>query len=160
MLRYYKGSNQIPGESDEYKFILPTYGKSTTDPTFYEPTATRIANMKKSAGAKLQGIYDFNESIETKGKTKEQIHRMVVERAEKEMKSGQVDLRFSKHGLTAEEISQITTEKEMQVEKMISDKKQNIKNNTETLKKEVAIAEAVSKKLDETAGNSAGNSAE
>lgn len=57
---YYKNTEQISEIVTEkpYKFILPKFGKTTTDITYYEPSATRIANMRKSA-ASVPNLYDF-----------------------------------------------------------------------------------------------------
>ena len=123
-LHYYSGSNQIPGETSDYKFELPKYGPSTTDPTFYEPTATRIANMMRSASS-LQGIYDFTEKIDLNNKSKEEILAATKERSMREITNGVVDVRFSKHGLTKEEISQITMEKSLKADSMLDDKKKS-----------------------------------
>lgn len=141
MIRHYKGSNQIPGEVDFVPHVYPKYGPSTTDPTFYEPTATRIANMKKSSSA-MRGIFDFNGKLE--GKSSEEIQKNAFAQLDK----GSIDLRFANTGLTREEISQITTEKTFEVDNMVSDKKQNRKDRTEELKKEIETAEAVSKVLE------------
>lgn len=42
-----KIQNRFLNLFDAGKHVYPKYGKSTTDPTYYEPSATRIANMKK-----------------------------------------------------------------------------------------------------------------
>ena len=57
---HYANTEQISKKAD-YKYIQPKYDKSTTDPTYYEPAATRIANMRRSAGVQYEGIYDFYE---------------------------------------------------------------------------------------------------
>lgn len=142
MIYHYAGCNQIPGTCDNVPFELPKYGPSTTDPTYYEPTATRIANMKRSAGA-FQGLYDFTGSLE--GKTSED----KADNALKQLSSASVDVRYSKHGLTKEEVSQITMEKSLEADSMIKDKKQAKKDNSESLKKELEVAEAVASKLSE-----------
>lgn len=56
-MNFYKNTEQI-SELVDYEFKLPKYPKSTTDPTYYEPTATRIANMRKSASSG-KSLYDF-----------------------------------------------------------------------------------------------------
>lgn len=56
-MNFYKNTEQI-SELVDYEFKLPKYPPSTTDPTFYEPTATRIANMRKSASSG-KSLYDF-----------------------------------------------------------------------------------------------------
>lgn len=147
MIYHYKGCNQIPGTTKQDEpFELPKYGPSTTDPTYYEPTATRIANMKRSAGA-FQGLYDFTEQIDFKGKSKEEIYKAAVERAERETSSGVVDVRFSKHGMTHEEVSQVLMEKSLKADSMLKDKNQELKDNTKQLKKELKTAELVAEKL-------------
>lgn len=152
---HYETSSQISKRA-KYEFKLPKYGPSTTDPTYYEPTATRIANMKK-AGGQYEGLYDFTCSLDTKGKTKEQIYQAAVERAEKETSEGVVDVRFSKHGLTREEISQVTMEKSLQAETMLKDKKDSAVDNTKQLKKELEMAEAISNKISDKASPEADN---
>ena len=92
MLVHFKDNSQISERVEVPKFELPKYPESTTDPTYYEPTATRIANMKRSAGA-FQGLYDFTGSAKTSKEALSQLDGAVV------------DLRFSKHGMTKEEIS-------------------------------------------------------
>ena len=57
----YKSLAQVSESYETQPHKFPKYGKSTTDPTFFEPTATRIANMKNASGAQLQGLYDFYE---------------------------------------------------------------------------------------------------
>lgn len=132
MLHFYSGSNQIPGTCEQKPFVLPKYPASTTDPTFYEPTATRIANMKRAAGG-FQGIFDYKGSVKNS------------EEGIKQLSSATVDIRFTKHGMTKEEISQITMQKSLEADSLISDKKKKAADKSEELKKELQIAEAVSK---------------
>lgn len=57
---YYNNTEQISEIVTEkpYKFKLPKFGKTTTDITYYEPSATRIANMRNSASS-APNLYDF-----------------------------------------------------------------------------------------------------
>ena len=142
MIYHYAGSNQIPGTCADVPFELPKYGPSTTDPTYYEPTATRIANMKRSAGA-FQGLYDFTGSLVGKNAEDKAANAL------NQLSSASVDVRFAKHGLTKEEVSQITMEKSLEADSMIKDKKQVEEDNSESLKKELEVAEAVASKLSE-----------
>lgn len=57
-MTFYKTTDQIT-ETCDYKFDLPEFGESTTDPSYYEPQSTRIANMRKSASSASDGVYDF-----------------------------------------------------------------------------------------------------
>lgn len=148
MLYYYKSSCQIPGTCEEgYKHENPVYGPSTTDPTFYEPTATRIANMKRAAGG-LKGIYDFNGSVKNPDEGIKQLGEAVV------------DVRFSKHGMTKEEISQVTMEKSLEADVMVSNKKKQKADNTEQLKKEVELAQAVAAALPSSEPSDEGSTSE
>ena len=70
---HYKNNSQFSEMiKNPTKFELPKYGPSTTDPTYYEPQATRIANMRKSAQS-FEGLYDFTGNLDIKGKSKEEI---------------------------------------------------------------------------------------
>lgn len=143
MIRHFASCNNVPGETEVKPHVYPEYGPSTTDPTFYEPTATRIANMKKSSSA-MKGIFDFEGKLE--GKTPDEVKANAL----KQLESGRVDVRYSQNGLTREEISQITTEKTFEVENMLSDKKKAKEDRTNELKKELETAEAVSKVLEKS----------
>lgn len=57
---FYKSTDQITDVCD-YVFSLPEYGPSTTDPSYYEPQSTRIANMRRSASSVSEGVYDFSD---------------------------------------------------------------------------------------------------
>ena len=128
------------------KFTLPKYGPSTTDPTYYEPQGTRIANMRKSAQS-LESLYDFTGSLDTKGKTKEQIFAEAEKRGMSELSSSVVDVRFSKHGLTREEISQVTMEKSLEADSMIKNKKSEKEEDSKQNKKELESAKAIAKEI-------------
>ena len=78
MLVHFKDNSQISERVEVPKFELPKYPESTTDPTYYEPTATRIANMKRSAGA-FQGLYDFTGSAKTSKEALSQLVGSVVD---------------------------------------------------------------------------------
>lgn len=73
----------------DYNFTPPTYGETTTDPSFYEPQATRIANMRKSASGG-QALYDFEDG-HIPDNNIDNVHIMLGR----------------KPGLTLEEVSQI-----------------------------------------------------
>lgn len=110
----YENTEQISKRVEGKKFTLPKFGKSTTDPTYYEPTGTRIANMKKASGAKLEGIYDFY--------TKEDLSKFNSDNFEKNMCDANVDLRYN-NKLLPEEVSQITNNLAADTEEMLESKK-------------------------------------
>ena len=95
---HYKDTEQITTKA-VYKFVQPKYDKSTTDPTYYEPAATRIANMRRAAGIQYEGIYDFYE--------KSDVEKFNEKNFSKNIKNAYPDIRYQK-GLTQEEISQVT----------------------------------------------------
>lgn len=131
---YYKDTQQIT-ELDTYKYEPPKYDKSTTDPTYYEPQATRIANMKKSASA-MQGIFDY--SGEEAKKFADKYYAL------DKIENAVVDPRFNSH-LLQEEISQITTEKTFSVKEMVEDKKSKVKKESDEVAKAVKVSQAISK---------------
>lgn len=135
-MKYYKTTEQIT-KTCEYNFKLPEFGKSTTDPTYYEPAATRIANMRKSAQS-AKSLYDFDG---TKFKDKDGN----IDWSKQDISDSRI-IPGRKPGLTREEISQHLTDtqdeifmhnEEINAEK-VNDKKQinQIKNTLETLKNE------------------------
>lgn len=58
---HYTGISLISESVDDIKFELPKYPKSNTDQSYYEPTGTTIANMRKSATSSLSEYYDFKD---------------------------------------------------------------------------------------------------
>lgn len=134
----FKDTNQM-SELDTYEFVLPKYPESTTDPTYYEPTATRIANMRKSASS-TKSLYDF-EGDDAK---------VFVDskKALSKISSAQVDPRFN-NNLTREEVSQVTTDLGENVQNVVNKKK----DNTKKLKEEVQTALEVQKVLETTKQN-------
>ena len=112
---HYANTEQIT-KPKKYVYKQPTYAKSTTDPTFYEPAATRIANMRRAAGVQYEGLYDFYD--------KDSISKFNESNFEKNISDAIPDIRFQK-GLTQEEISQVTTNLSHEVENMISKKQKD-----------------------------------
>lgn len=128
---FYKNTEQI-SEKIDYEFKLPKYGKSTTDPTFYEPSATRIANMRKSAAAG-KSLYDFDGSDLPKIKNK---------------KTGQLEPDWSKQdisksrivpgrkpGMTREEISQAMNDTQFELEATVEKRNQEALQDQKDIKK-------------------------
>ena len=62
--RYFTNLNSEQNNPCDYKFKLPFFGESKTDQSFYEPNASRISNMKKSASGLSTGVYDFDQDSE------------------------------------------------------------------------------------------------
>lgn len=56
---YFKYLRNEKNEEVDYKYKGPEYGPSNTDLSYYEPQATRIQNMYKSASSASKGVYDF-----------------------------------------------------------------------------------------------------
>ena len=124
----YQDCEQISKRVKAEPFTLPKFGKSTTDPTYYEPSATRIANMKKASGVKLEGIYDFY--------SKDDVSKFNEENFETNMRNAQVDLRYN-NKLLPEEVSQIANSVASDAEAMLESKK------TEKSAKQKRIAESL-----------------
>lgn len=119
----------------EYEFEPPKYGPSTTDPTFYEPTATRIANMRKSANAG-KSLYDFEEN--------------------KNIDISKVGTMFGrKPGMTLEEVSHVATQNQLRMESQINEYDEAEKSEAEQIKRSSKQAKAIKQALD---SNDAGSS--
>lgn len=61
---HYIGLSLISESVDDIKFELPEYPESNTDQSYYEPTGTTIANMRKSATSSMSEYYDFKDGKE------------------------------------------------------------------------------------------------
>lgn len=120
---FYKDLSQI-SELADYEYVAPTYGETTTDPTYYEPQASRIANMRKSAGSLSSGAYDFTESVgddfdpENDPHSADKVHTMLGR----------------KPGLLREEVSQIATQNLNNIKR--SSKSAEEKENLEKISKQ------------------------
>lgn len=117
---YFKFLRNEQNEEIEYKYNPPVYGESNTDITFYEPNATRISNMYKSASAASKGVYDFDGS-------KKKIPNI---------EDCTVPL-GRKLGLTFEEVSQLQTINNSKIKNQSDNIEKSEKDKTEQLKKEV-----------------------
>lgn len=136
---HYIDSNQITESYEGYKHEYPKYGKSTTDPTYYEPSATRIANMKKASGVKLEGIYDFY--------TKDDVSKFNEKNFEKHISSAQFDPRYNSN-LLREEVSQIANNYADKVEKLVDSKKKESENKKKRIKETVETQDIIQQKLE------------
>lgn len=99
-LVFFKDSSPL-SKRTTYQFSVPKYPETTTDGSFYEPQATRIQNMKKSASSSNQGIYDFYDD-EIKGNDVSRYHDQVMNR----LNTSETVL-GRKPGLTAEEVMSV-----------------------------------------------------
>lgn len=105
-LTFYEDTNQISKLTKKpYEFKLPTFGESRTDPTFYEPTATRIANMRKSASSGV-ALYDYEGDF-SRSDIAKQTREHFIEPARE-------------IGITREEISQIQNEAASKIDEQLS----------------------------------------
>lgn len=125
---FYADTNQI-SKRVKYEFKLPTFGESRTDPTYYEPTATRIANMRKSASAGV-ALYDY-EGDYSRSDIAKQTREHYIEPARE-------------IGITREEISQIQNEAARKVDSKIDEAKKE-KQNTIDKQREIADMAKIAK---------------
>lgn len=135
MEKYYISTNQISESYDGYKHNYPKYDKSTTDPTYYEPAATRIANMKKSAGAILEGIYDYY--------SKDDVSKFNENNFKNNISNAYVDPRFNTK-LLREEVSQVVNNVDSKVQDMIDDKEKSLKSKKERISETVEASKIIS----------------
>lgn len=137
----FSNTDQISERCEPIKFELPKFGNSTTDPTYYEPSATRIANMKKASGMKLEGIYDFY--------SKDDVSKFNEENFSNNIASAHYDPRYN-NKLLREEISQITTNIGNQAEDMITDKKTKSKEKAERIQESLEISSKIDEQNNKT----------
>lgn len=128
-MTFYADTNQISERVNKYEFKLPTFGESRTDPTYYEPTATRIANMRKSASAGV-ALYDY-EGDYSRSDIAKQTREHYIEPARE-------------IGITREEISQIQNEAARKVDLKIDEAKKE-KQNTIDKQREIADMAKIAK---------------
>lgn len=131
-LTFYEDCNQISKlKKKPYEFKLPVFGESRTDPSFYEPTATRIANMRRSASAGV-ALYDYdgsrfadiaaNPNLTSEQKLAEYANRLDVTTKKHFMEPAR------QLGVTREEISQIQNETASKVDSKIEVAKKESKD--------------------------------
>lgn len=138
---HYTTSDQISESYEGYKHKYPKYGKSTTDPTYYEPAATRIANMKKAAGLKLEGLYDYY--------TKDDVSKFNEKNFSKNIHEAQYDPRFN-NTLLREEISQVTTNLGDQAETMIESKKKQSQDKQNRINEQLEVSKKITEQSEKT----------
>lgn len=138
---HYQTTEQITKVSKNYKFELPKYGKSTTDPTYYEPSATRIANMRKSAQA-AKSLYDFT------GEDLPKDENGNPDWSKQNISNARI-VPGRKPGLTREEISQNYQDALNDVQNMTEDKKAEI----QAKKEQIETAKQISKSINEDTQN-------
>lgn len=133
---YFESVNQTSKSYEGYTHTYPKYGKSTTDPTYYEPAATRIANMKKASGMKLEGIYDYY--------TKDDVSKFNEDNFKNNIGNAQYDPRFN-NTLLREEISQVTRSYEKAAQELVDNKKDTAKKKSDRINEAVETSKAISK---------------
>lgn len=137
----YKSTEQISEMYEAKPHKYPKYGKSTTDPTYYEPSATRIANMKKASGAQLEGIYDFY--------TKDDVEKFNKDNFELNIRNAQVDPMYQK-GLTREEVSQVTNQLSDQAQKAYNEVIDEQKATKKRVDESLAVSHVIEKSSTKT----------
>lgn len=133
-LTFYEDTNQISKLSkNPYEFKLPTFGESRTDPTFYEPTATRIANMRKSASSGV-ALYDYEGDFK-RSDIEKQTREHVLEPARN-------------IGITREELSQIVNITAKDIDEKIDSTKEEMKDKIAEKQRIKEMAKTVRETVD------------
>lgn len=129
---HYKNTEQITEIDPEAPaFVLPKFGESTTDPTYYEPMATAIANMRNSAQGSGKSLYDFEAGSEVPD----------IENV--------IPMIGRKPGMTQEEISQISTQNMQNIKSDIEADKENKKQKQKQQEEAVELSQALDKAREE-----------
>lgn len=137
----FTNTDQISVRCEPIKFELPKYGKSTTDPTYYEPSATRIANMKKASGLKLEGIYDFY--------SKDDVSKFNEKNFSKNISKAEYDPRYN-NKLLREEVSQITNNLGNETQDMIDSKQKKKAEKAERINESLEISSKITEQNNKT----------
>lgn len=137
----YENTEQISKKITLKPHKYPKYGKSTTDPTYYEPAASRIANMKKASGVQLEGIYDFYQ--------KDDVEKFNEQNFSKNIKSASKDPRYNSN-LLPEEISQITTDLGFAAQDMLDKKKSDKDSANKRINESVEAGKQINESINNT----------
>lgn len=138
-LTFYEDTTQISKlVKKPYKFKLPTFGESRTDPTFYEPTATRIANMRKSASSGV-ALYDYEGDFK-RSDVEKQTREHVFEPARN-------------IGITREELSQIVNTTAKSIDKKIDSAKEEQKDKIAEKQRIQEMAKSISETVNGSSDN-------
>lgn len=128
-------TNQVSKRVKAKKHVYPKYPKTTTDQTYYEPAATRIANMRKASGIKLEGIYDFyGDDAKKFSKTD----------YEKNICDASVDPRFN-NNMLPEEVSQVVNDLGYEAQKAVDSKKAATKEKADRVNEAIKTSEIIQK---------------
>lgn len=129
-----------------YKFIQPAFGKSNTDQSYYEPRATSIANLYKSAGnLDRVPLYDFTEELPKNDKVIDVDKASKVLEAEHNKGRKVAALRGNK-GADIAEISQLERQAIDDVNETISEQQSEM----DSLDKELKFVDMAKKRLENT----------
>lgn len=137
----------------EYKFIQPVFGKSNTDQSYYEPRASSIANLFKSAGnADKTPLYDFTDELPKNGKEIDVVKASHVLKSEHDKGRKIAALRGNK-GADISEISQLEREAYQELEDTLADQKREV----EQMDKEMRFVDLAKQRLDNTTQSTSEN---
>lgn len=125
---YFSTLRNENNDSIDYDYKPPVYGASNTDPSYYEPQASRIANMRNSASAVANGAYDFDEN--------------------KKVNLNEVHIPIGRApGMTFEEISQLQTINNARIKKQNDENVQADKEAEEAKKQLIENTKTISENL-------------
>lgn len=137
----------------QYQFIQPVFGKSNTDQSYYEPRASSIANLFKSAGnAEKTPLYDFTEELPKNGKEIDVSKASKVLKGEHDRGRKVATLRGNK-GVDIAEISQLERNATQDLEDSLIDQKRE----TEQMDKEMRFIDRAKQRLDNTTQSTSEN---
>ena len=138
MIINYADTSQVSKIVKPIVFRLPTFGESRTDPTYYEPTATRIGNMRKSASVGV-ALYDYEGDF-SKAEIKNQTRKHFLEPARE-------------IGITREELSQIQNEAAQRVDSEIKAQNDEAKDLIDEKRRVADMAKAARDALNDSSSS-------
>lgn len=146
-----KGLNEF--QPSTYEFICPDFGESNTDQSYYEPTASAIANMNRAASSDIVGSFDYDTPLPKGSDGKVDIKKATKQLDSEITKASKVATLRSK-GSTFEELSQLETDTINDVSETIEKEQKRQKSKQDQIIDAISMANAVEKSRNGDNGNS------
>lgn len=145
-----KGLNEF--QPSTYEFVCLDFGESNTDQSYYEPTASAIANMQRSATPDIVGTFDFDSPLPRNAENKIDVNK-ATKQIVSEMKKSEKVVNLRSKGSTFEEISQLETDARNEVDSEIEKTSKRQKSKDEMIIDAISMSKAVEKSKESDNGN-------
>lgn len=137
-----KGLNEF--QPSTYEFKIPDFGESNTDQSYYEPTASAIANMRRSASSDIIGTFDFDLPL-PKGSDGKVDIKKASKQLDTEISIARKVAQLRLKGSTFEELSQLETEARDSLNDTVEKEQKRQKSKQDQVRDAISMAKAVDK---------------